>query len=104
MEKRTAIFLNAVAFVLGFTVIFSLVGVLLQTFLSSVAYDTVMLLRIIGGIIIILFGIFLIASLKYKIPFLQSEHKIKVKKFRNSYLSSFVFGVAFAIGWTPLCS
>lgn len=101
MEKRTAIFLNSVAFVLGFTVIFSLVGVLLQTILASVAYDTVTLLRTVGGIIIVLFGVFLIASLKYSIPFLTSEHKIKVKKFRSSYLSSFVFGVAFAVGWTP---
>lgn len=101
MEKRTAIFLNSVAFVLGFTLIFSLVGVLLQTILASVAYDTINLLRTIGGIIIVLFGIFLIVSLKYRIPFLQSEHKIKVRRFRNSYLSSFIFGVAFAIGWTP---
>jgi len=101
MDKRTAIFLNSVAFVLGFSLIFSLVGVLLQTLLSRVAYDTVNLLRIIGGTIIILFGIFLIASLKYRIPFLQSEHKLKVKKYKNSYISSFLFGTAFAIGWTP---
>lgn len=101
MERRTAIFLNSVAFVLGFTIIFSLVGVLLQTALSGVAYDAVNTLRIIGGVVIVLFGVFLIASLKYSIPFLRSEHKIKVRKFSNSYIASFVFGVAFAIGWTP---
>ena len=101
MDKRTVIFLNSVAFVLGFSLIFSLVGVLLQTVLSTVAYDAVNILRVIGGAIIILFGVFLIASLKYNIPFLQSEHKIKVKRIRNSYISSFLFGVAFAVGWTP---
>ena len=101
MNKRTVIFLNSVAFVLGFSFIFSLVGVLLQTVLSAVAYDAITLLRYIGGIIIILFGIFLIASLKYNIPFLQSEHKIKARKLKNSYISSFLFGVAFAVGWTP---
>ncbi len=101
MNRRSAIFLNSVAFVLGFTLIFSLIGVLLQTALSNVAYDAVNLLRTIGGIIIVLFGIFLIASLKYNISFLQREHKIKVRKFKNSYISSFVFGIAFAIGWTP---
>lgn len=101
MNKRSAIFLNSVAFVLGFTIIFSLIGILIQTVLSSIAFDAVNILRIFGGSIILLFGVFLIASLKYRIPFLTSEHKIKVKRFRNSYLSSFVFGVAFAAGWTP---
>ncbi len=101
MDQRTAIFLNSLAFVLGFSFVFSLVGVLLQTLLAKAAYDAVNLLRVIGGTVIILFGIFLIASLKYRIPFLQSEHKLKVKKYRNSYISSFLFGVAFAIGWTP---
>ncbi len=101
MNQRTVIFLNSVAFVVGFTLVFSLVGVLLQTLLSNVAFDAVNILRTVGGIIIILFGIFLIASLKYNIPFLMREHKLKVKKFSNSYISSFVFGVAFAAGWTP---
>lgn len=101
MNRRTIIFLNSVAFVLGFTVIFSLVGVLLQTLLSSVAFDAVNILRSVGGLVIIAFGIMLIVSLKYSIPFFTREHKIKVRRFSNSYISSFVFGVAFAIGWTP---
>lgn len=101
MEARTKIFLNSAAFVLGFTLIFSLFGVLLQTALSSVAFDAVNILRTVGGTIIILFGIFLIASLKYNVPFLTREHKFRARKFSNRYASSFVFGVAFAAGWTP---
>lgn len=101
MNRRTVIFLNSVAFVLGFTIVFSLVGVLLQTLLSSVAFDVVNILRTVGGLIIIIFGILLIVSLKYSIPFLASEHKIKIRRFSNSYITSFVFGIAFAIGWTP---
>ncbi|HLD57996.1 MAG TPA: cytochrome c biogenesis protein CcdA [archaeon] len=101
MCPRLAIFLNSVAFVLGFSLVFSLVGVAIQTVLANAAYDTVNILRNVGGIIIILFGVFLIASLKYRIPFLQREHKLKVKRHRISYISSFVFGVAFAVGWTP---
>lgn len=101
MKERAVIFLNSLAFVLGFSVVFSLVGVLLQTLLSGVAFTAVNLLRVVGGSIIMIFGIFLIASLKYNIPFLQSDHKLKVRKLGNNYLSSFVFGVAFAVGWTP---
>ena len=101
MNRQTVIFFNSVAFVLGFTLIFSLVGVLLQTVLANVAFDTINILRTVGGIVIILFGVFLIASVKYTIPFLQSEHKIRARRFSNSYISSFVFGIAFAVGWTP---
>ena len=54
-----------------------------------------------GSIIIIFFGVFLVASIKYNIPFLQAEHKIKFRKIRTGYFSSFLFGVAFSIGWTP---
>lgn len=101
MNQRTAIFLNSVAFVLGFTVVFSIVGVLLQTLLSNVAFTAVNIFRTVGGLVIMLFGVLLMLSLKYRIPFLSREHKIKVRRFRSSYLTSFVFGVAFAVGWTP---
>jgi len=101
MNPRTVIFLNSLFFVIGFTLVFSLFGVLLQTVLERVAFDAVNIMRIIGGSVIVIFGILLIASLKYSIPFLRTEHKFKVKRFRNSYATSFVFGTAFAVGWTP---
>jgi cytochrome c-type biogenesis protein len=100
MAKQWTIFLNSVFFVLGFSVIFSLVGVLLQSVLSEVSYSVQQWLGYIGGIIIIFFGIYLLGLVK--IPFLEKEHKLKVKnKFRYSYVTSFVFGSAFAVGWTP---
>lgn len=101
MDQRSVIFLNSVAFVLGFTLVFSIVGVLIQTILSTVAFDAVNILRVFGGSVIVLLGVFLIASFRYRIPFFTTEHKIRARKFRNSYFSSFVFGVAFAAGWTP---
>lgn len=101
MESREIIFLNSVFFVLGFTVVFSLVGVALQTILQSVAYMAINYLRVVGGVVIVAFGILLIASAKIYVPFLASEHKLKVRKFSSSFFTSFVFGIAFAIGWTP---
>ena len=99
-KKQWTIFLNSVFFVLGFSVIFSLVGVLLQSFLSGVSYTAQKVLGYIGGTIIIFFGIYLLGLIK--IPFLEKEHKLKVKRrFRYSYITSFVFGAAFAVGWTP---
>jgi cytochrome c-type biogenesis protein len=98
-KARLHIFTNTVFFVLGFAVVFSLIGVLLNSVLQSIAYDLRIGLSRIGGIIIIGFGLYLLGILK--LPFLDVEHKIKVKKFKYSYPTSFVFGVAFAAGWTP---
>ena len=98
--KQWSIFLNSVFFVLGFSIIFSLVGVLLQSVLAGISYDIQKWLGYIGGTIIIVFGIFLLGLIK--IPFLEKEHKLRVKrKFNYSYITSFVFGSAFAVGWTP---
>jgi len=98
--NRWDIFINSVFFVLGFSIIFSLVGVLLQSVLSNVAYNVQTWLGYIGGAMIILFGLYLLGLIK--IGFLDREHKLKVKrKFKYSYATSFLFGSAFAIGWTP---
>lgn len=100
-QKRDwTIFLSSVFFVLGFSSVFSIVGVLLQTVLSHASYAVQQWLGYVGGTVVILFGLFL---LKLFTPaFLQKEHKIQVTKTFNSYfITSFVFGAAFAVGWTP---
>lgn len=101
MEKQEVVFLNSVFFVLGFTIVFSVLGLLFNTVLAHASHTVMADLSLIGGTLIILFGFLLIASAKYIIPFFGTEHKIHPKRFRNSYISSFVFGFAFAIGWTP---
>ncbi len=101
MEKgQSEIFINSIFFVLGFSLIFSLVGVLLQSILSGIAYSAQNWLARIGGTIIILFGLYLLGIIK--LSFLDKEYKLKVKrKFRYAYMTSFLFGAAFAVGWTP---
>ncbi len=98
---REVVFLNSAFFVFGFTLVFSAVGVLLQTVLSHASLEAVNAVRLIGGTVIIAFGILMIASTRYTIPFFGAEHKVHVRRFRNSYATSSVFGVAFALGWTP---
>jgi len=98
--SRKAIFLNSVFFVLGFSAVFALLGVLLNTLLEAFAYDVQIWLSRIGGAIIIFFGLYLAGVVK--IGFLEREHKVLIKKrFHSKYLTSFVFGSAFAAGWTP---
>ena len=98
-QVRLRIFLNTVFFVLGFSVVFSLLGVLLNSVFSSISYDLRVWVSYIGGAIIILFGLYLVGLLK--IGFLEREHKLKSKKFSISYVTSFVFGATFAAGWSP---
>ncbi len=101
MGKQDVIFLNSVFFVLGFSIVFSILGIAFQTILLHISYQAMGIIRIIGGSIIIAFGILLVASAKYIIPFFSTEHRMKVRRFGNTYLSSLVFGIGFALGWTP---
>lgn len=97
---RLQLFLASVFFVLGFSVVFAALGVLLNTVLAATAYGVQTWLSRIGGIIIILFGLYLLGLIRP--AFLEREHKLRVKrKFSSQYLTSFVFGAAFAVGWTP---
>jgi cytochrome c-type biogenesis protein len=57
-------------------------------------------LQSIGGIVIATFGAYLILSTKLRT--LNFEKKMtKIPKFKTSYITSFVFGAAFAAAWTP---
>ncbi len=99
--SRSRVFLNAVAYVLGFVTVFSILGVLLNGVLGAASYDVRTWLSRIGGIIIILFGLYMLGLIK--LGFLQGEHRIKPTSqgTRRSYLFSFLFGASFAVGWSP---
>jgi cytochrome c-type biogenesis protein len=99
-STRLNIFLNTIYFVLGFSLIFAVLGVALNSVLVNVGTNFQNTLQIIGGIVIISFGVFLILS--SKINNLNFERKLtRIPKFKTSYITSFVFGIAFAAGWTP---
>ncbi|MEK6970782.1 MAG: cytochrome c biogenesis protein CcdA [archaeon] len=98
-EDRLKIILASVFFVLGFSVVFSLLGVLLQSVLEAYAYDLRNYLGYIGGIVIVFFGLVMVGVLK--IPALEREYKLKVGQTRYAFLTAFLFGAAFAVGWTP---
>jgi cytochrome c-type biogenesis protein len=99
-STRLNIFLNTVYFVLGFSLVFAVLGVALNSVLVNVGTSFQNTLQIIGGIVIISLGVFLILS--SKINNLNFERKLtRIPKFKTSYITSLVFGIAFAAGWTP---
>ncbi|MBI4894580.1 MAG: cytochrome C biogenesis protein [Candidatus Aenigmarchaeota archaeon] len=103
---KKKIIISSVFFVLGFSLIFSVVGVVLNSLLGSAAFDVRIWLSRIGGAVIIVFGLYLTGILRraleaLNINYLSQTHRLQPKRYGSSYLTSFVFGVAFAIGWTP---
>lgn len=99
VSNRLNIFLNTLFFVGGFTIVFSILGVVLNSVVSLSAGSILNSLNHIGGLIIIGFGAFMLLS--SKITKLNFEKKIIPHRAKASYPLSFVFGLAFAAGWTP---
>jgi cytochrome c-type biogenesis protein len=97
---RKKIILNGVFFIVGFSVIFILFGVL-AGFLGQGLATYRGVLGKVGGVLIVLFGLFMLGV--FKIPVLQVDKRIKIPSFLTigKPTSSFAIGSAFAIGWTP---
>ncbi len=97
--NRTNVILNTVFFVLGFSIVFSTLGVIINSTLGGLSSELISGFNQIGGIIIIGFGIFLLLTTKFRS--LNIEKKFIPKREKVSYPLSFLFGLAFAAGWTP---
>ena len=88
---------NALGFVLGFTVLFVLLGGLAGT-LGSFLIKYQSIVNIILGLIVIFFGLNYIGIIKLNI-FKGSAGTANTKDL--GFFSSFVFGIIFSVGWTP---
>jgi cytochrome c-type biogenesis protein len=97
---RLNIFLNTVYFVLGFSLVFAVLGVILNSFLANVGTSFQTTFQTVGGAVIIAFGGYLLLSTKLRV--LNFEKRMtNLPRFKTTYITSFVFGAAFASGWTP---
>ena len=96
-NKRT-LMINAVGFVVGIFIVFSLLGATATT-LGRVLNMNTMLLQKISGIIIIIFGIFYMGLINFN--FMNREKRIHIKKVVPTLGGSIIFGMSFAFGWTP---
>jgi cytochrome c-type biogenesis protein len=89
---------NALAFILGFTVVFIIAGLFAAVIGAFVKTFGDIIYRILGAVIILL-GMNM--SGFYKPKFLNMEARFHVQKGRFGLISSFIIGAAFAFGWTP---
>jgi cytochrome c-type biogenesis protein len=99
-NKRRRVLINALAFVIGFSVVFILLG----TFAAAAGSflgpwrDT---LGRVAGALIILFGLTMLGVVR--IPAMQSEHRFALPHFLRigRFESSLLIGALFALGWSP---
>lgn len=100
LRRRMATFHASVFFVAGFVLVFALLGVLVHGVLTSAGAVLQVSLARVGGVVMIFFGLYLMRLIR--VPFLERTRQISVHtRFSSKSVSSFVFGSAFAMGWTP---
>jgi len=98
-NSRWIAFSHGLAFVLGFSTVFILLGVATSA-LGGVLYDLRTWLARIGGIVVIIFGIHMTGLMR--IPFLEYDLRPQSMPDRNrGYLASALMGVFFSAGWSP---
>lgn len=99
-QARRKIFLNGLFFMAGFSAVFVSLGALFGFFGSALVPYRLWLGRI-GGIFVIIFGLFMLNILK--LPFFAREAKFRTPALfeRGKPSNSFILGSAFAFGWTP---
>jgi len=97
LEKQNINLLPIIFFTLGFSIVFIIFGAA-ATFLGQLFLENSNHLRIVAGIIIIIFSLHIIGILK--LNFLNFEKRIYSEK-KQGLFSPILVGMAFAFGWTP---
>ncbi|MGL5417251.1 MAG: cytochrome c biogenesis CcdA family protein [Clostridium sp.] len=94
-DRKDIILRRSLLFILGFTIVFIIMGAS-ATFLGKIFSRHFEILRVLSGILIILFGVYTLEVIK--IGSLYKEKKI-IRKADG--ISPLIMGIAFAAGWTP---
>jgi len=97
-EIRRKVVLSTLLFVLGFSFVFILMGAS-ASYLGGLFYQYRKLIRIAGGILIIVLGIHLTGLIR--IPGLDLEKRIQLDKKPVHFFGTILIGMAFGAGWSP---
>jgi cytochrome c-type biogenesis protein len=97
--KRIPVFLHSLSFILGFSLVFVLMGTMAGLIGVSISPNS-LLVRVISGSLLLFFGLFMLAAIK--IPQLNFEKRLSPKiGISSGYFRSLLVGGAFALAWTP---
>jgi len=97
LANRRHIFLHTISFIVGFSLVFTALGASLGLLGAAVPRSV---LEKVGGVLLVVFGIFLVAA--FKIPWLNYEKRLNFTMVKGSgYLRSLLIGIIFSLGWVP---
>jgi len=97
-KVRQQTVIHSLLFIAGFTIVFVLLGAS-ATFIGGFLQEHMALIRKIGGVLIIIFGIHVTGLVP--IHALLGEKRVSIHRKPAGYLGSLLVGLAFAAGWTP---
>ena len=97
-SAKRALLVNSLVFILGFTIVFVLMGAA-ATSIGQILNENLQLISRIAGAVIIVFGFHMIGI--FKIGFLNYEKRFHLQEKKLGVFGSFAVGAAFAFGWTP---
>ena len=95
---RTRVVLNSAAFILGFSLVFISLGAS-ASFLGGLFLGYRNFIRLVGGIFVVLVGLYLVGL--FKIAALERYLQFNLKDKPAGYLGSVLVGITFAVAWTP---
>ena len=96
--SRRKTFSNSIGFVLGFTLIFVILGAFAGT-IGGLLHDYSVAVNIVAGLIVIVFGLHFLGVVRIAF-FNRAVQKTAHKKELN-FFSSVLFGIIFSVSWTP---
>ena len=97
IERKKVNIIPTILFTVGFSIVFIIFGAA-STFLGQFLLQNSFELRILAGVIIIIFSLHIIGIINLK--FLNYEKRIQTNNNKNFY-SPIIIGAAFGFGWTP---
>ncbi|MBM4135882.1 MAG: cytochrome c biogenesis protein CcdA [Nitrospira sp.] len=89
---------HSLIFISGFSSVFIVLGIS-SSAIGRLLFDYQDFLRIIGGILVIILGLFVANFLNF--DFLMREKRFHISGRPAGYIGSFLVGMAFAAGWSP---
>lgn len=95
---RRRVITATVAFGVGFSLIFILLGAS-ASFLGGLASRYHQPIRVVGGLLIIVFGLHLTGL--WRLSFLEVEKRVQIREKPTHVLGTVLVGMAFGAGWSP---
>lgn len=97
-QVRISLLKHAVAFILGFSAVFTELGYIASLSGTLISPDA-SIIRYFSGSVLLVFGAYMLAAIRF--PRLNLEKRLYFKTGRQGLFRSFFTGAVFTLAWTP---